>query len=256
MSDRTVLITGAAGLFGGILRRHWGARYRLRLTDIRPVGDLAAHEEFVGADIADLDLLLPACQGVDTVVHLAAYPGDGAQFYPTLLQLNIIGAYNAFEAARRAGCRRLVFASSVDAVRGHWDRGEIAVDAPVYPTNVYGASKCWGEALARVYADQHGLSCICVRLCNPAFDQGGDWHGEDLVSGMSQRDAARLLGLCVDAEGIDFAVVNGISKHRRGVLALEETRRLLGFEPQDGSAFPRRKPPPSGAGKAAGARPS
>ena len=167
------------------------------------------------------------------------YPGDGAEFYDTLLNLNVIGAYNAFEAARQAGCRRLVFASSVDAVRGYWDQGEIPLDVPAYPTNLYGASKCWGEAVARVYAHQHGLSCICVRLCNPGFDQAGDWDAADMISGMSPRDAATLLALCVEAGDVDYAVVNGISNHRHGRLDLEETRRLLGFEPQDGTAFPR-----------------
>ena len=243
--DRPVLITGAAGLFGTILRRHWGPRYRLRLSDIVPVEDLAPHEEYRAADIRVLDQLLAACQGIDTVVHLAAYPGDGAEFYPTLLDLNIVGAYNAFEAARRAGCRRLVFASSIDAVRGYWDEGEIRADAPVYPTNLYGASKCWGEALARVYSDRHGLSCICVRLCNPAFDQAGDWDPDEKISGLSPRDAAALLALCVDNDTLDFAVVNGISDHRHGRLDLEGTRHTLGFEPRDGSAFPRAVPKPS-----------
>ena len=240
MTDEgTVLLTGAAGLFGGILRTHWGDRYRLRLADVRPLGHLEAHESAVEADITDLALLTRACEGVDTVVHLAAYPGDGAEFYDTLLRLNVIGAYNAFEAARQAGCRRLVFASSIDAVRGYWDAGEIDVGVPVFPTNIYGASKCWGEALARAYAAQHGLSCLCVRLCNPHFDQGGAWHADDLVSGISERDAADLLALCVEAEGLDFAIVNGISRHRRGVLDWKPAQRILGFVPRDGTVYPR-----------------
>ncbi len=239
MIDRVVLITGAAGLFGGILRDHWRSRYRLRLSDIEPIETLEANEEFVQADIVDYGQLLNACRGVDTVVHLAAFPGDGAEFYDTLLNLNVIGAYNAFEAAREAGCRRVVFASSIDAVKGYWDEGEIPLDVPVFPTNIYGATKCWGEAIARVYAHQHGLSCICVRLCNPGFNQAGDWKADDTISGMSPRDAASLLRLCVDAGDIDYAVVNGISNHRHGRLDLEGTRRLLGFEPEDGTEFPR-----------------
>ena len=236
---RQVLITGAAGLFGGILRQHWGSRYQLRLADVRPVGDLQAHEQFERADIVDYAQVLAACRDIDTVVHLAAYPGDGAEFYDALLKLNVIGAYNAFEAAREAGCRRLVFASSIDAVKGYWDEGETRLDVPVYPTNVYGATKCWGEALGRVYAHRHGLSCICVRLCNPGFRQDGDWDPDEAMSGMSPRDAAQLLGLCVEAEELDFAIVNGISDHRRGRLDLEETRRILGFSPADGTAFPK-----------------
>ena len=236
---RGVLITGAAGLFGGILRRHWGDRYRLRLADIKPVADLAPHEEYVAADIVEYSSLLKACQGVDTVIHLAAYPGDGAEFYDTLLKLNMIGAYNAFHAAHAASCRRIVFASSIDAVMGYAKEADVGWDAPVYPTNVYGASKCWGEALGRVYAHQHGLSCICVRLCNPHFDPAGDWDADDLISGISPRDAAQLIARCVEVEAVDFAIVNGISNHRRGRLDLGVSRAVLGFEPEDGTAFPR-----------------
>ena len=113
-----VLITGAAGLVGGILRSHWGDRHRLRLADIRPIEMLAGHEEFAETDIAEYDQVLKACTGMDVVVHLAADPSMQAQFYQTLLPLNVIGAYTAFAAAREAGCKRIVFASSINAVLG------------------------------------------------------------------------------------------------------------------------------------------
>ena len=97
MEDKMkVLVTGAAGLVGGHLRQHWGDRYALRLADIRPVADLAAHEEFVEMDIAEYDAFLAACQGMDAVVHLAAEPSMDAEFYHSLLPLNIIGCYNGF----------------------------------------------------------------------------------------------------------------------------------------------------------------
>ena len=83
-SERTVLITGAAGLFGRILRAHWGDRYQLRLSDVRAIEDLAPHEEFIAADIVQYEQLRLACEGVHTLVHLAAYPGVGAEFYDTL----------------------------------------------------------------------------------------------------------------------------------------------------------------------------
>ena len=234
-----VLITGAAGLFGGIVREHWGSRYALRLADIRPVDDLALHEEYIETDIVEYESMLRACKGMDAVVHLAAYPGDGAEFYDDLLRLNIIGAYNAFHAAHVTGCKRIVFASSIDVVMGYAAQADVAWDAPVYPTNVYGASKCWGEALGRVYARRHGLSCICVRLCNPHFEQYGDWDIDDLISGISPRDAAQLLARCVEVEDVDFAIVNGISNHNCGRLELEVSRRVLGYEPEDGTFFRR-----------------
>ena len=173
MEDKMkVLVTGAAGLVGGHLRQHWGDRYELRLADIRPVVDLAAHEEFVEMDIAEYDAFLAACQGMDAVVHLAADPSMDAEFYHSLLPLNIIGCYNGFEAARAAGCKRIVFASSINAILGTNQDEPVAWDTPVYPVNVYGATKCFGEALGRVYAHRHGLSCIMVRIGGAAWEQG------------------------------------------------------------------------------------
>ena len=238
---QNVLVTGAAGLVGGILRRHWGARYRLRLADIKPVEDLQGHEEYVELDITDLEAFTAACQGMDTVVHLAADRSPSADFYETLLDLNIIGGYNGFEAARKAGCKRLVFASSVNALLGYRHEQAVEWDAPVFPQNVYGATKCWGEALARVYSDQHGLSCVCVRLSAPGFDQGGDWDPDAPNDLISPRDTAQLFGCCVDATDLDFAIVHGSSRHRNEWMAIGHTSRVLGYEPKDGTAFPRNR---------------
>ena len=234
-----VLITGAAGLVGGILRQHWGDRYALRLADIQPISDLAGHEEFVALDIRDLEAFTEACRDVDVVVHLAADRSPSADFYETLIDLNLIGCYNGFEAARRSGCRRVVFASSINAVLGY--RGDQAVswDVPVFPQNVYGATKCFGEALGRVYADQHDLSCISVRLGSPRFDQSGDWNPEKPSHEISPRDTAQLFACCVDVEDLEWAVVPGISRHKKGWQDVEDACRVLGYQPQDGTAFPR-----------------
>ena len=142
----------------------------MRLADVRPVADLDLHEEYVELDITDLEAFTAACGGIDTVLHLAADPSPQADFYQSLLSLNIIGGYNGFEAARRAGCRCLVFASSINAVLGYGqDRQAASWEVPIYPQNVYGATKCWGEALARVYGQDHALSCIaCVCTARPS----------------------------------------------------------------------------------------
>ncbi len=240
MAEKTrVLLTGAAGFVGGILRSHWGDRYQLRLADIRPLEGVGAHEEFAQVDIAEYEQMLQACEGMDAVVHLAADPSPSAEFYDSLLPRNIIGAYNGFEAARQAGCRRIVFASSVNAVLGYEGKVATTWDVPIYPQNVYGATKCWGEALGRVYSDQHNLSSICVRLGSPRFDQAGDWDADEPSMGISPRDTAQLFGRCVDVEGVDFAIVHGVSRHRRSWMEVEDSRRVLGYEPQDGTAFPK-----------------
>ena len=170
MADRktTVLLTGATGRVGGILRAHWGSNYQLRLADVRPLGaetilasgepetremnraPLQDHEEFVYCDCADYEQMLAACSGADVVVHLAADPNPNSSWEESLLPRNVIGCYNAFNAAHEAGCSRIVFASSVNAVNGYETEGwhgaaGVGVDMPVWPVNVYGAAKCFGE---------------------------------------------------------------------------------------------------------------
>ena len=238
MSDKRVLITGAAGFVGGILRAHWADRYQLRLADIREIVDPSGHES-MQTDITDLQQVRAACDGIDVVVHLAADPSMQADFYNTLLPLNVIGAYNAFQAAHQAGCERIVFASSVNAVLGHRGSKPVSWDIPVHPLNVYGATKCWGESLARVYSSEHNLSSICVRLGSPRFQQDGDWDPEELNLGISPRDTAQLFSRCVDVEDSSFAIVYGISNHRRSWMDLTSTRIAIGYNPEDGTAFPR-----------------
>lgn len=239
MQKKKILITGAAGLVGGILRAHWGDRYALRLTDIQPIADLAAHEEFVEMDITHYDEFLAACDGVDNVVHLAADRSPRAEFYKTLLDLNIIGCYNGFEAARAAGCHRIVFASSVNAILGYRFEQQTFPDTPIFPLNVYGATKCFGEALGRVYAHQHGLSSICVRLGSPRFDQAGDWAADEPSDSISPRDTAQLFARCIEVQDLDFAIVHGSSHHKNGWMDIAATSLILGYEPQDGTAFPK-----------------
>lgn len=240
MSDRKkVLLTGAAGFVGGILRAHWGDRYDLHLADVKPVEDIAPHETAIQLDITDYEQMMSACKGMDVIVHLAADPSPRAEFYKTLLPLNVIGGYNAFQAAHEAGCARIVFTSSVNAVLGYRGEVETKWDTPIFPQNVYGATKCWGEALARVYSDSHGLSSICVRLGSPRFNMD-TLTPEDLDKpsmGISPRDTAQLFGLCVDVADVDFAIVHGVSRHRKSWMDVEQSCKVLNYNPQDGTAM-------------------
>jgi len=232
-----VLLTGAAGFIGRMLRDHWGTRFCLRLADVKPVED--DDHECVVFDCADYDAMKDACDGVDTVIHLAADPSMKADFYDSLLSRNVIATYNAFQAALECGCKRIVFASSINAVLGHEDRTPVGPDAPAYPINVYGATKCWGEALGRAYAHAHGLSSIMVRIGSPRFEQDGDWDPEEKSWGISPRDTAQLFARCIEVEDVDFAIVNGVSNHKYPWMDLEVNREVLGYEPEDGTAFPK-----------------
>ena len=225
-----------------MLRSQWRERFPLRLGDIRPVADLKAHEEFTPFDMTDSDDCARVCQGIHTVVHLAADPSS-EEFASSLLPLNLVGPYNMLEAAAAAGCRRFIFTSSIYAVRGHGPNPPVVPEQPVHPQGLYGASKCWGEALTRHYADSRCLSCIVVRLGNPRFDQAGDWDADEPSYMVSARDTAQLFARCVEVPEIDFAIVHGSSRHRRMWLDIDSTCQLLGFEPEDGTAFPRANSP-------------
>ena len=111
-------------------------------------------------------------------------------------------------------------------------------DAP-HPHGLYGATKAWGEAVAQVYADSSPLSCIVARLGQPAFRQNDDWDPEEPSYGISPRDLGQLFGRCIDVADVDLAIVHGSSRYRRPYFDLTETIRILGYEPEDGTAFPR-----------------
>lgn len=232
---RRVLVTGAAGRIGSALARAVADRWRLRLGDLEPgaivlppgTGHAAVH-----LDVTDAAACRAACAGVDAVVHLAADPDPDADFATSLLPVNVVGTEQMLAAALAARVRRFVFASSLHVVGGHPPGPPLAADVAPRPTNLYGASKAWGEAAASVHAAR-GLSCVAVRI--GAY--GAPWLAEataaDLAAHVSPRDLNALLVRAVEAEGIDYAVVWGVSDNHPNRVDLTTTRALLGWEPLD-----------------------
>ena len=233
---RFILLTGAAGRIGTAFRQAHGDRYGFRLADRRADGlaDTPGHgHEIVRLDVSDADACLEACAGIDTVVHLAADPSPEADWDSSLLPNNIQGVVNVFRAASEAGCRRVVFASSVHAVGGLQNDEAIADDAPPRPVNLYGASKAFGEAVAATYSAA-GLSGIAIRIGAydaPWFHERGDEAAA--MAYVSARDLNELLVRCIETENIPYAVVAGISDNTRKRFDLVQTRRLLGYAPRD-----------------------
>ena len=173
MAQKKVLVTGMSGLIGGLVRERIEGKYTLSALNRRPVEGIKCHQ----ADIADLDAIRPAFEGVDVVVHLAAMAQPG-MMWEDLLSANIVGCYNVFEASRQAGVKRIVFASSGATVR-NWDREfpynaivegrydevpetwkKVDHETPTWPGGLYGCSKVFGEALARHFTDTCDISII------------------------------------------------------------------------------------------------
>jgi len=224
---KTVLITGAAGRVGCLLRRELAGRYRLRLSDVRVVDDLVKGERFAKANLARPSDAMRIARGVDAIVHLGGYSVEGP--WPAILEANIVGSYHLFEAARRVGVTRVVFASSHHVVGFH-PRDEV-VDhrADVRPDSRYAASKVFGEALGRLYVDKYGLEVFCVRIGNVhpfPLDE------RRLSIWSSPRDLAQLVSIGIDHPGVKFEIVYGVSDNRRSWYDNSNATRL-GYRPQD-----------------------
>ena len=227
-----ILITGAAGKIGNALRNGLRGSYPLiRLLDIAPLGTAEAGEEIHSADIRDIAAMEKAMTGIDCVVHLAGASEEAA--WEKVLPLNIEGCYNVFEAARRQGVKRVVFASSNHAVGFH--RRERFIDNTVAPRpdSRYGVSKVFGEALGRLYADKHGLSVACLRIGTFRVpDRPIDARG--LLTWISHRDMVQLARRCIDHPNYHFVIVYGVSKNLRS--RWDNTNvKFLGYRPEDDS---------------------
>ncbi|MGC2134009.1 MAG: NAD(P)-dependent oxidoreductase, partial [Xanthobacteraceae bacterium] len=164
---QSVLITGAAGDIGTRLRRLVKGVYpHLRSSDIRTPSDLASDDDFIAADLADPAQVQAMVAGVEGIVHLGGFSVEGG--WDTIHRANIVGCYNLFEAAYRAGVKRVVFASSNHAVGFYPRSRRVGVDVTVRPDSRYGVSKAFGEALGALYSDKHGLRVTCLRIGNVA----------------------------------------------------------------------------------------
>ncbi len=233
-----ILITGPGGRVGKeivpLLREH----YALRLLDASPLKSiaLAGDDEFVLADIRDLDAIRRACDGVKAMIHLAAI-SDEDDFHTRLLPMNLEGVYNAFEAARQAGLKKVVFTSTGQTVL-HYPKGDwVTPDMPARPWTVYACTKLFGEALARHYSDQYGMSMMVIRLCwFQAYDsellrQPGDIQRE----WCSPMDFVQLLVKSLQAE-VPFGVFFGVSNNTGRFWDISNAQKLLGYEPVDDAA--------------------
>ena len=222
-----MLITGAAGAIGACLRQ--GLRpivEELVLTDVRALEPVAG-ERFVQADLTDRDALLAAADGADAVIHLGAVPSEAP--FDDLLGPNLVGTFNVFEAARRSGVPRVVFASSNHATGFYPVDQMLSGREPPRPDSLYGVTKAYGEALGHLYADKFALAVVCIRI-------GGfrdrPRQVRDLSTWLSPGDAVRLFTACLSAPAVEFRIVYGASANTRLHWDLSPAREL-GYEPQD-----------------------
>jgi NAD+ dependent glucose-6-phosphate dehydrogenase len=248
MMEGIILVTGGSGQLGRMFVRHMGDRYTLRLTYNSHLFEAAGHE-VIQVDITDYEGVLRATQGVKAVVHFAA-DSAGRGPWESMLPNNIVGTYNVYEAARQAGIPRLVYASSNHAAGfAVKEGGMIGPDAPVRPDSLYGVTKCFGEALGRLYHDRYGMQVICLRI--------GTCHGDDDLADQRQRlqaavarggsypySAREYISMWLHPEDMSqlvqksletdcpFGIFYGISANTPAAFDLSAARRELGYAPR------------------------
>lgn len=249
-----VLITGINGLIGTLLREQLADRYEISGITRHPV-DYPTHI----ADITDLDAMLPAFDGIDTVVHMAGASSPSTD-WDGVYRNNVLGTYNVFEAARRAGVGSVVYASSnhaygmweVQEGAGIYDPGDprsLSAGQPFQPDSLYGWSKAASEVLGRYFSDVYGLRVFCLRIGWVTADDdlsASDVAGETVpplpkdemlrrgeAIYLSHRDCVELVRCCIDSKDVRYGVYYGISNDPRRFYDISNAREEIGYIPRD-----------------------
>lgn len=222
-----VLLTGAAGNIGGYLRKLLRAIYPgLVLSDIKTPPDLGASETFIKADISKPDEIEKACEGIEGIIHLGGRSGEAP--WEEILNANIVGCYNLFEAARKAGVKRVVFATSNHAVGFYPRTTTIPTDVIPRPDSRYGVSKLFGEGVGAMYAYKHGIGVTSLRIGNVG-DRPLD--ARRLAIWIRPDDLVQLIRIGLERPGLVYEVMYGVSDNKRSWYDNSHAR-ALGYAPQ------------------------
>lgn len=227
---RRLLLTGAAGGIGRQLRPRLRALCAtLRVSDIGPLGEAAPGEELAACRLEDRAAVETLLQDVDAVVHLGGISVEDC--WQPILDANIVGVYHLYEAARRQGVKRIVFASS-NHVTGFYGQHEtIDTLAPPRPDGLYGVSKAFGETLSRLYWDRYGIQTVCLRIgsVTPAPE-----NRRMLATWLSIDDLTRLVTASLRTPVAGHSIVFGMSDNHR-VWWDNRHAAHIGYRPQDSS---------------------
>jgi uronate dehydrogenase len=228
---RRILLTGAGGGLGQILRERikpWADI--VRLSDINDIGPAREGEEVVRCDLADKQAVLALLEGVDAVIHFGGISTEHP--FEQIMQANILGTYNLYEAAHRHGANRIVFASSNHTVGFYRTTDVIDADAPPRPDSFYGVSKCFGESLSRFYYDRFGLETVCLRI-GSSFPEPR--NPRMMVTYLSYDDMTELVRCALFAPRVGHTIAFGASDNPASWWDNGKAAHL-GYQPQDSSA--------------------
>jgi nucleoside-diphosphate-sugar epimerase len=248
MADKKkVLITGASGLIGGVLRDGLGDKHQISGVDRRAVPGF----DLLVADSTDLDAIRPAFEGADVVVDLASNPSNTIP-WDEVYNNNLRCTYNALQAAKDAGVKRVIFASSNHAtgmyendqpyaniVAGRYENIDpstiprIEVSWSIRPDGPYGIGKAFGEAAGRYFSDEYGLSVICLRI-GTLNRESRPQNQRHFATLLTHRDLVHLVDRCIQApDDIRFDIFYGVSNNKWRFWDISNAQKLIGYSPQD-----------------------
>lgn len=236
---RKVLLLGAVGKVGsGFIeeyQKHYKNNYDLILGFHNKKPSIKGFK-FVKADIGNPISLKKAMKGIDVVINLAANPNPEAKF-SELIEPNLIGAYNVFEAAHQSKCKRVIFASSVHTIKGYPLNYKVSHDEVSKPVNFYGVSKVFGESLGYTFSYKYKLSCLAIRIGAYVSNDKRKvvcYTRHDYNYVISQRDMGQLIHRCIIApKKVVYAILSGISDNQHKSMELKFTKKLVGYKPKD-----------------------
>ena len=225
---KKLVLTGAAGALGSKLRAPLAAMCDQLVSNdlVDGLDDLAANETYVQADVSDLAAMEALTKDADMIVHFGAIADEAP--WDDILQSNIIGAYNIWEAAYRNGVRRVVYASSVHAAGMHLKTDTIGLDAPHRPDTYYGLAKCFAEDLASLYWDKRGIEAVCMRI----FSAAPPTNARAIGTWLSTDDLIQMVEKSITSPVVGLTTVYGISNNDRAVVDNSKAGHL-GFHPKD-----------------------
>jgi uronate dehydrogenase len=227
-----ILLTGAAGNLGRLIRPALQeAAEHLRLSDLAPVADpLHENESFVPCDLADRDAVGRLLEGIDTVIHMGGASQE--QRFGPLMQSNVLGVYNLYDAALAHRVQRIVYASS-NHVTGYYESSDtVSPDMAMRPDSLYATTKGFGELVASFYWHRHGIESVCLRIGSCTEKPKAQ---RAFAAWLSPRDLCELVRCAVMAPAVGFTVVNGVSDNPVKWYQ-DDAARILGFEPRDSAA--------------------
>ena len=248
MSKKKILITGSSGIIGSALLNRLSPTYEIRGCDLKNPGNI---QDFHSIDGKNLKSYLQAFEGVDTVIDLASIPSATSP-WEIIAENNIPCMYNALEAAKQSGVKRLIFASSNHVtgmyeyddpyhsiISGKYDRLDpsnipyITKNMDIRPDGPYGIGKALGEAAGRYYSDKFGLSVICLRI--------GSFNAEDnplnarnFATLITHNDFEKLVSCSIEApNNVKFDIFYGVSNNFWRFWDIENACSTIGYEPTD-----------------------